>query len=277
MVSGNDGSLVSKHHTHHIIETTAVVPQYEVCHYIERVAQPVPHFNPNQSGDCFLCSSYAIIKHFCKLANVKPPPIEDVFHKGWAHKDVGAATGATHQSTYNFWRSFRDQLNWYELPKFDIIEDPPIDLDNLLIPDTFGRSMYTPLAFAKKMRTYLEAGYLAHVSMHMNKASEVRKRGERVHGSDHMVTIDGYRRGTSHSLHCFSDKDKEEPQWTGLHVEEFHVVCSNKRSPEPYWISVHDWMEEHGGLEVYYLRPEREKSIPWPLDVKKCPQDPVDS
>ncbi len=253
--------------TYHKIKELDPVVTYEILLNVERVAQPEgdAQFNPTRNGDCFVCSSAAIINYFCKEKNITPPSMSDIYHKGWAPKGVGGATGGSYYANKNFWNQFSHNLDWWDI-KFELIEDPAIDLE-IHYPPTFGPRIYNEQIFIKRVRTYLEAGYLIHVQMQSEPQTERNKQGLPQIGSDHLVVIDGFRTTESFTLSCYD----KETHWSGSFHNFIHVVDSSRKKTEPYWMSVSDWIKNHGGYSMLFIRPKRDKCIPFP-PKETCPE-----
>lgn len=195
--------------------------------------QPEHHLSPNGRGDCYVCSAHAILKHFGR---------EYTLEQLYAHWcKLGASNGATYTQTCRFWRSVRG---------FDAVTDPPVDLDELIMPNGMGRSFFSVTAMAKRVRVYLEAGYLVHSQCLSTPRREI---GWDHPTSNHLVVIDGYR----------EEFDLVE-KMPGAQVlrSELHVVCSARG---PYWIPVGEWVREQGGFEMWFVRPTKTVTIPAPV------------
>jgi len=245
---------------------------YELLLGVERIAQPegTNQFNPTGRGDCFVCASTAIIRYFCKQADVVPPDIRDIYTKGWADKDIGAATGSSFWSNGKFWDQWQHLLDWWGLD-FEMESDPPIDIHTIEYPNTFGPQFFNNHAFVRRVKCRLEAGYLIHTEIQSDKERELNQRGEHGCGADHVVVIDGFRERLVSTLACWND---DGPNWSGSHKFEIHVVDSRRRTPEPFWIDVDDWIVDHGGFSMWFIRPDRRKPHRWPAK-KPCPHGHV--
>lgn len=251
----------------HAIEKLPAEVVYEILAGVERIPQPSPGYAP--AGDCFACSSFAIIRHWARAAGVDLPfSLEDLYRKAWAHEDVGAAKGSSFHAVEKFWWRWNDLLGWYGL-KLDHVQDAPVAIDALRYAPhmTFGGTLYPPQVLSRRLRTYLEAGYVAHVEMQYEAQREKWKRGEPPHGSDHMVVIDGFRETRTMSLDCSGDG--YGAHWSGTGGSELHVVCSASRGA--YWIDIGDWVRDHGGFNMWFVRPRRSRALPWP-ESEPCPQ-----
>jgi hypothetical protein len=245
---------------------------YELLLGVERIAQPdgANQLNPTGKGDCFVCASAAIIYYFCKKAGVTPPSTQDIYLKGWADKDIGAATGSSFWSNGKFWDQWQHLLDWWGVT-FEMEEDPPIDAQAIEYPNTFGPRYFNAPTLAKRIKCRLEAGYLIHAEIQSNKERELNCRGERGGGADHVVVIDGFRERLVSTLACWGD---DGPNWSGTHKFEVHVVDSRRSTPEPFWIDVDDWVADHGGYSMWFIRPDRRKAHCWPAK-KPCPYEHV--
>jgi len=253
----------------HQLDSRPHLIRYEILHNVERVAQPEgdAQFNPSKAGDCFLCSSYAIIKHFCQQKDVTPPSMADVYHKVWCEEDIKANTGSNHWATQKFWDYLYHALDWDEL-KFDRVDDPPLHIPGWHEMATFGPKFFSNESFQNRIQTYLEAGYLIHAQIQAKPLSEYIKEEKRSHGGDHLVVIDGFRITEDQKLTCFDGK----VSWYGSIHYYVHVVDSSRKKPKPYWIDLGTWIEEHGGFNMYFIRPTVEEYFGFPSKPEECPE-----
>lgn len=259
----------------HYLEEKDPLILYEVCKNVVRVAQPEgdAQFNPTKAGDCFLCSSYAIISHFCEQQKVQPPSMKEVYEV-WASKDVDAGSGSNYYANQKFWNYFNYLSKWWDI-EFEMVEDPAISIENLnIFPSTFGPKLYTSSALKQRIQTYLEAGYLVHAEIQHKPASEYIKEGKRVDGSDHLIVIDGIRTLVHQKLMCMGD-GQTKPSWFGRLSTELHIVDSSRKKPNPYWINIDTYVEEHGGFAMWFVRPKRELSYSFP-ESYGCLEHPID-
>lgn len=133
----------------------------------------------------------------------------------------------------------------------EFVVDPPFDPEPS--PGYKLPTMYSPQSYARRVRVYLEAGYLVHAQMLFDRESDLVKAGAkslrtsgRISRSDHLVVIDGYRKVTKWK--------KVGDNWGGRIIEELHVVCSSSKRPEPYWIDSIEFVEEHHGFGMWFVR-----------------------
>lgn len=248
--------------SYHTIPDGDSVVLLEVLANVGRVPQPMPEWV--QGGDCFQCAVFAILQHFAKSTGVVlPVDLRGMYEKVWCHPDVGMARGGSNVTKKDaFWCQWNVLLCWWGL-QVETVEDPPLDLSVLTLASTsFGPRLFTATGLVKRIRTYLEAGYLVYAAMQKGAA----RGGVGVLGANHVVVIDGYRKTYQRSISCGS----ERASWCGSYEDEIHVVCS--ATPEPYWISAQDWVADHGGYDMRFIRPKREKASPdWPSDAPVCP------
>lgn len=254
--------------TFHILETKPLLVRYETLRNVERCPQPEgdAQYNPTRNGDCFLCSSYAIIRYFCQQRNVTPPAMEEVYRKVWCHEDIKADTGSTHWSTKKFWEYLNWALDWYDL-EFDLVIDPPLHIPDQWEITTFGPKLFSHEKFKQRIQTYLEAGYLVHMEIQAKPTSEYIKEGSRSCGGDHLVVIDGFRITEEQKLACHGEG---KPHWYGTIKHWVRVVDSSRKKPEPYWIETDTLLEEHGGYNMYFIRPRVEERFGFPAAPEKC-------
>lgn len=258
----------------HYLEEKEPLIVYEICKNIERIPQPEgeEQFNPTKTGDCFLCSSYAIISHFCKERSIQPPTKQQVYEV-WASEDVNAGSGSNYWSNERFWNYFNHLSKWWDIA-FEMVIDPPVCLDRFNeFPSAFGPRLYTPSALTQRVKTYLEAGYLIHAEVQHRPTSEYIKEGKRADGSDHLVVIDGIRTVVDQKLMCMGD-GKTDPSWFGHIKNQIHIVDSARKKPEPYWIDVNTYVEEHGGFCMWFIRPNRDLEYSFPKSYG-CQEHPV--
>lgn len=254
---------------YHVIEELPLIILYEICAGVERVAQPEgdAQLNINKTGDCFVCSSFAIIRHFCRQANIEPPSMADLYHKVWADKEIGAAKGSHYWAIEKFWPRWQHMLDWWKI-ELSAETDPPFEFNEYYSHNIYGPNLYTSTALVKRVRTYLEAGYLIHVEMSSKPASEYRKEGYTPCGADHMAVIDGFRTSSKQQLSCSGPG--YGAHWSGTTLYQLHIVDSSRKKSEPYWIDIDTWMKEHGGASMWFIRPKREKHYSFP-ESKDCP------
>lgn len=215
-----------------------VVFTREVLHRVERVPDD-RRFSPAGGGDCFVCSSHAVISHFARQAGSAPPQLEETYQL-WQEVEAPNGPGA-HQTT-DFWHLAGD------VHGLEHVIDPPWELEPN--PGYKLPSLYSHHSYARRVRVYLEAGYLIHAQQLMDRRSELVAKGERcIPPSNHLVVIDGVRTVTRYRM--------VGETRAGRIDEQLHVVCSSSRNPEPYWINAEEWVEEHNGFGMWFVRPER--------------------
>lgn len=249
---------------YHSVPDGDPVVLYEILHGVEPVEQPVPGMVPG--GDCFQCAAYAILRHLAGSEGL-PVTLREMYDRVWSHPDVGMARGGSQVARKPaFWLRWNELLGWWGL-RVETVEDPPLDLwAGTLAHTTFGPRMYTTAALVRRVRTYLEAGYLVYAEMQRQGSREIVRSGYRPHGADHVVVVDGYRRTYRRSIGC----DGSGSVWGGEYGDEIHVVCSVVGT---YWISVSEWVEDHGGYDMRFVRRRREAdSPPWPEEPPRCPE-----
>ncbi len=125
----------------------------------------------------------------------------------------------------------------------------------------------------KRVRTYLEAGYVIYVEHQMESSRDIIKSGFRPWGANHVAVIDGYRKTYQDEVECSATCGVRQQWRHGSFSEKIQVVCS--LHPEPYWISPLDWIENHGGFNMRFVRTRREKRSPeWGNEEATCPDHP---
>ena len=197
---------------------------YEVFHDVERVSQPVPSLSGG--GDCFNCAALAILQHFHRKETGKdfPYSLEDLWEKVWKHEHVlGPVTmgPSRMQDREAFFTQIKNILDLDIDLTYEI--DLPAEYESRFSmgPGTFGPQMYTENALAKRLRVYLEAGYLGYSGQQFKRTDEIYQEGFKPHGgSDHIVVIDGYRYVYIASCRCCGTG----PFWSGSYQHEIHVV-----------------------------------------------------
>jgi hypothetical protein len=252
----------------HTVKELPTEVVYEICHNVERQAQPEgdAQFNKRRTGDCFLCSSYAIIRHFCRLAD-KPYPTMAEVHSVWASNHVKGGDGSTHFSNVDFWNCLNGELG-DKLPfPFEMVQDPPFDVATWYMTDCFGPKVFNAASFRRRLAVYLEAGFVAHAQMQSETTSSFIKRDATPTGSDHLIVIDGVRETITYKATCYDDPTMET-SWSGAIKYEIHVVDSSRKKPEPYWVDAEYFVREHGGYQMYFVRPSRRKERNWPECIK---------
>lgn len=246
---------------------------YEVLAGVERVPQPFPEYV--RGGDCFQCAAYAVLAHFARAKGTAlPVTLREMYDRVWSHPDVGLKNGGSSMTEKEaFWKRWNALLDWHDLV-VETVVDPPLDLGWPAVQHAdFGPKLYTADSLARRLRVYLEAGYVAYVAIQKQPAREVVRAGHRPHGADHIVVVDGYRKSFQPDVSCWTDSDGSRNQtWSGAYAEEIHVVCS--ATPEPYWIRVRDFVEDHGGYHMRFIRPRRERASSWPEGHPACSQHP---
>lgn len=252
---------------YHEIETREPVVTYEILAGVERVGQPTPDLNPRGAGCCFACSTAAIIQHFARRAGKTPPTLEQVYSV-WAGDYVKAPGGSDFWATERFWGCWQGALKWYDLA-FEMEQDPPIEIpDRHYMNHPFGVNLYSHSALKKRIQTRLEAGWLIHVEMQSEPQRERAKAGHSPFGSDHLVVIDGFRETVTHG-HCCAGPGYDA-HWGGVRDYWLHVVDSSRKKPEPYWMKLSDWKDNHGGYCMWFVRPERRLDLDLPTP-RPCP------
>lgn len=221
---------------------------------VDRVGQPTPDLNPQGTGCCFACSSAAIIRYFAAQVGIPSPTLEEVYAV-WAGDRVKCPTGGSSPAMEEFWSAWHyDVPGWREVLERE--QDPPLELPerwNAAFP--FGPKLYRPSVLYKRVRARIDAGWAIHVEMQC--APQRPRTGERKpsFGSDHLLVIDGYRRTYRVTTLCTGEGGGsfQSGGWT----EYLHIVDSRRTTPEPYWVKVDDWVEDHGGFNMWFVRPTR--------------------
>lgn len=242
---------------------------YEICAGVERVAQPLPPLGAG-SGDCWQCAAYAILRWAARERGIPcPVSLEDVYQKVWV--PLGFEKGGSRMVTegiVRFLHRFGDLLEWPDL-RLEDVYDPPLNLDlTTIAAPTFGPMLYTPQSLLRRVRVYLEAGYVAYVAMQHKATRTFYQEGSQPHGADHIVVIDGYRESFQNEVSCY----QEQAFWCGSTREEIHVVCSSTTSAGSYWIRAQEWVSQHGGYEMRFIRPARRTKAHHYPDPAICPE-----
>ena len=254
----------------------------EVCHGIERVAQPVPARNPG--GDCFACAATAGLRFLYPEHEIKLDDVWDMFvveyHDGQAQKNLqklraavgdflagGIANEALRQvladmsaeapktTTCNTWSGFRDVLykassRWGRLDiTWDMVR-PNFDSHSGMPPWSYAwRFADCGSDYARRLEGWLRSGWVAWAEIRMAGGGpfEPGPKGEVLLRSiDHFIAIDGVRTRLVEDVMPSGTK-------FGAWRDEIHVVDSSGRNLTG-WHEVTQFTRSHGASSWWLAR-----------------------
>lgn len=252
---------------YHEIAARDPIAVEEVVVGVERVGQPTPDLNPKGWGCCFACSSAAIIRYFAAKVGQRAPTLEEVYAV-WAGEEVKAPTGGDFWAFEKFWNAWR--YGGHHPLELETEQDPPVSLpdDRYSMAHAFGPFIFDSNTLWKRIRTRIDAGWLVHVEVQHEPQRTRAANGQGALGADHLVVIDGYRETVRHEHSCMGEG--YDASWHGMHEKWLHVVDSARKFPEPYWIRLQEWKDNHGGFNMWFVRPARQCHVPLP-QAEPCP------
>lgn len=254
----------------HLLENGKALLCYQLLAGVTRFEQPTPTKNPG--GDCFACSSFAILRHFCGLREVEPPSYETIWG-AWASEEIGGKTftGGSPWVTEKFWLRWQFVTGWQKI-LFQLEYDPPLALQ--FQANAFGPKSHDALLFARRVRVYLEAGYLGQVEVQHEPQIDRDRRGEDPLGGDHLIVIDGYREIMHPQKWC---DGLGHAAWSGTYTNEIHVVDSALAGDlvpsvtQGVWVDIGSFVKNHGGWPIWWVRPDPRVYTAYPsFETKGC-------
>lgn len=218
---------------------------YAVSRPVERVAQP----SSGLEGGSFNCAALAILQQFLPEA----PTLDVLWEDVWEGLVLGPQSKGPSglKDHADFWSAVND---WGDV-RLQAVVDPPLSLPDTWGDRAHGPTMFQEDTFSKRCRAYLEAGYVGYCAVQFERRSDVirYKNQDPAEGSDHVVVLDGFREMYRSTGKCSGDG----PQYSGHHYNEIHVVCSTVR--EDYWVDSQEFIREHGGYQVIWVRQDPRK------------------
>lgn len=222
----------------------------QLVHRVQPVMQPSPGVHPG--GDCFACATLAMLRHWWPT-EAAAFSVADVVE--WWRTQPVHGTDEKAVGNHIDWadRSLKAIPGPFDL---DVVTDPFVPL----VDD--HRQMHSPIwgvpHYAQRVEAYLAAGYVGFTTIryapdapHMLSPKPADDPGTGLYrgywnaSTDHIVLIDGHREFI------------RERDGGGTYITELHVVCSVKGS---YWIEDRELLRWHGGMFIWWCRPERVRS-----------------
>lgn len=258
----------------------------EVCHNIERVAQPQPARNPG--GDCFACAMTAGARFLYPERSVDLNEIWDMFvveyYDGKAqpnlaklraavgehldgrlaaddlkriHGEVSGEKPAT--TTCNTWSGFRDVLYrvshaWGKLEiTFDMVE-PHFDRHSGSPPWSFAwRVQDLNLDYARRLEGWLRGGWVAWTEIAMRGGGPYTVKADGsvwANSIDHFILLDGVR------YRYVEERDADGKFKYGRWSDEIHVVDSSSLNLTG-WHETQQFTRKHGASSWWLARRDR--------------------
>ena len=207
---------------------------YEVINNITPIKQPKPRIN--EGGDCGACCIAGIIGY---TAEQLPKLYKNILkpYYGGTPREVGSVN----------WADLLDKTSKFMHNKLQITE--PVVIDNINFNDVEKHNIYhnpyysTPWNLIKpyihKLRTYLEAGYIAMTTIKYDGTANPLD----FKGTDHWVIINGVKKETT--------KVKLDSGYRYDVEFKVKIGCSVKGQ---YWINAEKLIKNHGGFNLAFIR-----------------------
>ena len=260
----------------------------EVCHNVERVAQPVPARNPG--GDCFACAATAGLRFLYPERSVTLDEVWDMFvveyYDGKAqenlqklrtagdqllagtidtetYRQIHAAVSAAKPSTTvnNTWSGFPQVLQkvshaWGALEvTWDMVE-PHFDQNHGRPSWSYAwRHQDLSLDYARRLEGWLRGGWVAwtEIKMHGGGPFTVDAEGKVwLNSIDHFILIDGVRH------RYVEERDADGKFKYGSWKDEIHVVDSSSLNLTG-WHETMQFTRSHGASSWWLARRDRRK------------------
>lgn len=220
---------------------------YTVCNPVKRVAQPSPSLSGG--GDCFNCAALAIIQKYLP-GGVQAPSLKTLWEEVWQGQVLGPESRGPSrlEDRTRFWKALSD---WGEV-QYQAVVDAPLSIPDPQSERADGPNLFQEDTFSKRCRVYLEAGYIGYCAVQFERRSDVIRYKDYapLEGTDHIVVLDGFREMYRSAGRCLGDG----PWYAGSYFNEVHIVCSTAR--EDYWIGTREFIKEHGGYQIVWVRPD---------------------
>lgn len=259
----------------------------EVCHNIERVAQPTPARNPG--GDCFACAATAGMRFLYPERSVQLDDVWDMFVVEYydgkaqenlqklrtagdqllagtlditAYREIHAAVSAAKPSTTvnNTWSGFPKVLEkasreWGRLEvTWDMVE-PHFDQQRGRPSWSYAwRFQDCGIDYARRLEGWLRSGWVAWTEIKMHGGGPFTVDGEGVvwmNSIDHFLLIDGVRRR-------YVEESLDSGTRYGSWKDEMHVVDSSSLNLTG-WHDIMRFTRARGASSWWLARRDRSK------------------